>query len=94
MIPRKRKKIKVQPYATIMRMVRTISRGTLERRLGGTWYEITEAPERRTNGQLVTYTGPSKVVQGRMDKFVMKLEEGSRILSGRSWADLARMIGV
>jgi hypothetical protein len=39
----------------IARMLQSITRRTMENKIGGDWFTIEELPDRRTNGQFVTY---------------------------------------
>jgi hypothetical protein len=59
----------------IARMLRSVTRRTLENKIGGQWFTIEEAPERRTNGKLVTYK-EKKAKDIRGDIFF--LEEGGK----------------
>lgn len=73
---------------TLHRMTLSLSRAAFERLLGGEWkVDPTDANLRR-NGKWETFTGPSRVVQGRTDKFVRNRKSGAT-RGGKTWRELA-----
>ena len=67
----------------IARMLHSITRRTLENKIGGDWFIIEELPDRRSNGQFVTYKEYSKVVPERLDCFCKEL--GGQEFTGKTW---------
>lgn len=81
-------------HKAIVRMLKSLSRRTVENRIGGEWCVVPEAPERRTNGRFVTYTGPSIIKQERKDCFCQGLWEGAVLFTGRSWTEVFKAMEV
>ena len=79
-------------HKAIIRMLNSVSRHEIEKRLGGNFEPIPDAPGRRQNGRFVTFKDYSKQVQGRIDCFVLPLMEGAKAISGRTWTDVAKAI--
>ncbi|MFW6184425.1 MAG: hypothetical protein ACOC8X_11565 [Chloroflexota bacterium] len=77
--------------ATMHRLHLSISRNRFEKLLGGEWETDKDNRNLRRNGKWETFTGPSRVLQGRRDKFVRNLRSGAT-RSGRSWRELAEAL--
>lgn len=76
----------------IVRMLHSVTRSQLEKRIGGEWFMVTELPNRRTNGRVVTYRQARKDKPGVIECCVRVL--GGRLFSGPTWSAVAAKIGV
>ena len=79
--------------ASLHRLHKRVTRGQLEKRLGGNWQSPEDAKSLRRNGRWETWKAPSRLVQGRRDCYIKNLRSGA-VKSGRNWQELAQALGV
>lgn len=81
-------------HTAMARLATALTRATFERKVGGAFQPVQDAPGRRTNGQWVTYRDASKQVAERTDCFCRKIQEGGPTYSGRTWTEVAKAMGL
>lgn len=81
-------------HKSIVKMIAALTRNDFERRVGGEFEAVPEAPDRRTNGKWATYKAPSTLVQERIDCFCQRLVKDGPTFSGRTWTDVAKAMGI
>ena len=81
-------------HTTMVRMATALTRSAFEKKAGGAFAPVQDAPGRRTNGRWVTYKDASERVPERQDCFCRALFKGGPTYSGRTWTKVAKAMGL